>query len=55
MGRETFVLGNGLVLSVLDSQSLGAGFNARMEVYLSFLSFLTCVNRVILPYHLQVN
>ena len=27
----------GLVPSVLDSQSLGAGFNARTEVYLSIL------------------
>ena len=44
----TFVLGSGLVLSVLDYQSLGAGFDARMEVYLSFLSFFTCVSRVIL-------
>ena len=33
--------------SILDSQSLGAGFDARMEVYLSFLSFFTCVSRVI--------
>ena len=33
---------------MLDSQSLGAGFDAWMEVYLSFLSFFTCVSRVIL-------
>ena len=32
-----FVLGNGLVPSVLDSQSLGAGFDAQTEVYLSIL------------------
>jgi len=31
------VLGNGLVLSVLDSQSLGTGFDAPMEVCLSIL------------------
>ena len=47
MRRETFVLGNGLVPSILDSQSLGARFNAWMEVNLSFLSFFTCVSRVI--------
>ena len=28
--------------------ALGTGFNARTEVYLSFLSFFTCVSRVIL-------
>ena len=39
MGRQTFVLGNGLVLSVLDSQSLGAEFDARTEVILK-VSFL---------------
>ena len=48
MGRKTFVLGNGLVPSVLDSQSLGAGFDTRTEVCFSFLSFFTCVTRVIL-------
>ena len=36
MGRETFVLGNGLVLSVLDSQSLGAGFGAWTEAYVYY-------------------
>ncbi len=44
-------MGNGLVSSVLDSQSLGAGFNARTEVYILVyitVSFLTSVNRVIL-------
>ena len=35
--EEKFVLSNGLVLSVLDSQSLGARFNAWMEVYPSIL------------------
>jgi len=35
------------VPSVLDYKSLGTGFDARTEVYLSFLSF-TCVSRVIL-------
>ena len=48
MGIYTFVLGNGLVPSVLDSQSLGAGFDAQTEVYQSFLSFFTCVSRVTL-------
>ena len=38
-------LGSGLVLNVLDSQSLGTRFDAQTEVY---LSFLTCVNRVII-------
>ena len=39
------VLGNGLVFNVLDSQSLGARFDAKTEVY---LSFFTCVIRVLL-------
>jgi len=35
MGRQTFVPGNGLLLGVLDSQSLGPGSMPGMEVILS--------------------
>ena len=38
--------GDGIVRITLLTQvkSLGAGFNAQAEVYLSFLSFFTCVS-----------
>ena len=38
MGRQTFVLGNGLVLGALDSQSLDPGSMPGTEVCLFILS-----------------
>ena len=39
MGRQTFVWSNGLVLSALDSQSMGPGSMPQIDICLSILSF----------------